>query len=184
MTISKVVLKTLLFFIAVFFVYLILLVFFSEEIKAAGTWAIEYFGLGGVFLFVYLVDTFIVPASGDLVFPFTFGWNPVTLLLTMSAASILGGFSGFLLARKLSHIKRIQDAVKYYRERGEALIKKYGSWAVVLAGLTPIPYSTVSWIAGIMNMPIHHYLLASLSRIPRFILYYLAVQGGLILIGN
>ena len=182
MRIRKIVLETLLFFAAVFLVYIILMIFFPEEIKSAGSWAVERFGLGGVFVFVYLVDTFIVPASGDLVFPFTFGWNPVPLLAIMSLASMLGGFSGFLIARRLSHLKRIQDAVKYYRERGELLIKKYGAWAVVLAGLTPIPYSTVSWIAGLVNMPVQHYLLASISRIPRFILYYLIVQGGFTLL--
>lgn len=181
-TLKKIFIQTLLFFSAVFGVYLLLIILFPDEIQALGDWAIERFKLGGVFAFVYFVDAFIVPASGDLVFPFTFGWPPIPLLLTICLASISGGLSGFLIARKLSHLKFIQDSVKYYREQGELLIKKYGIWAVVIAGLTPIPYSTVSWIAGLVNMPLHHYLLASLSRIPRFILVYLFIQGGFIFI--
>ena len=174
--------KTMLFFTVVFLIYLILIIAFPDQIKAIGEWAVQHLGLSGVFLFIYLVDTFIVPASGDLIFPLTFGWNPVPLLLTMGLASMLGGFSGYLIARRLSHLKSIQNTVKHYRKQGEDLIKKYGVWAVVIAGLTPIPYSTVSWIDGLVKMPIRHYLLASLSRIPRFILYYLAIQGGFILI--
>ncbi|MGI9256395.1 MAG: YqaA family protein [Salinispira sp.] len=177
-TLKKIIIQTLLFFLATFLVYILIIIFFPEEIQRLGSWAIDNFGLIGVFLFIYTVDTLIVPASGDLIFPFTMGWDPIPLLLTICLASIIGGISGFFIARKLSHLKSIQGSVKYYREQGEFLIRKYGIWAVVIAGLTPIPYSTVSWIAGIMNMPIQQYLLASLSRIPRFIVVYLLIQGG------
>ncbi|AHC16802.1 YqaA family protein [Salinispira pacifica] len=181
-SLRRVLLETAAFFTLVFMVYILLWIFFQEELQKLSLWSIEHLGLAGVAVFVYAVDTFIVPATADLVFPLTTTWPPVPLLLTMSAASILGGMSGFFLARALSHISWIQDAVSYYREHGERLIRRYGLWAIVLAGLTPLPYSTISWIGGMLKLPAAGYLLASLSRIPRFFLYYAIIESGRLLI--
>jgi membrane protein YqaA with SNARE-associated domain len=178
--IRRILLETAGFFLAIAAGYLLLFLFFRPELEAAGRWTVEHLGLGGVFLFTYAVDTFIVPATADLAFPLTMGWEPVGLLLTMGSASVLGGFSGYLLAGRLAHLKFVQDAVAYYRHRGEQLIARYGVWGVVIAGLTPVPYSTVSWIAGMAGMRPGPFLLASLSRFPRFFLYYLAIRAGLI----
>ncbi len=161
-----------------------LFLFFRSELESLGQWTVENLGLAGVFAFVLLIDCFIIPATADLVFPLTIGWEPILLLSVVSAASIIGGFCGFLIARRLAHIKAVQDAVAYYRHRGEELIRRFGVWAVVIAGLTPVPYSTVSWIAAMAGMGSREYLMASLSRIPRFILYYAAIRAGLIAIGS
>jgi membrane protein YqaA with SNARE-associated domain len=178
----RILLETAGFFLLISLIYLLLFLFFRPQLEAAGRWTVDRLGLGGVFVFVLVVDCFIVPATADLLFPITVGWNPLALLLTMSAASILGGFAGFLIAGRLAHVKAVQQAVAYYRYRGEALIKRFGVWAVVIAGFTPVPYSTVSWIAGMAGVKPVPYLLASLSRIPRFFLYYAAIRGGLILV--
>jgi membrane protein YqaA with SNARE-associated domain len=173
----RILLETAGFFLLIGLIYLLLFLFFRPQLEAAGRWTVDRLGLGGVFVFVLVVDCFIVPATADLLFPITVGWNPLALLLTMSAASILGGFAGFLIAGRLAHVKAVQQAVAYYRYRGEALIKRFGVWAVVIAGFTPVPYSTVSWIAGMAGVKPVPYLLASLSRIPRFFLYYAAIRG-------
>ncbi len=174
--------NTVLFFVGIMLIYFLLFLFFREELSIAGTWAVENIGMPGVFIFVFLVDCFIVPATADLVFPLSMEWNPIALLMVMSAASILGGAGGFFIGGRLSHLKFVRKSVAYYRSKGENLIRRYGVWAIVIAGLTPVPYSTVSWIAGMVKMHPGLYLLASLSRIPRFFLYYAAIRAGLILL--
>lgn len=177
-------LQTLGFFAAVFAVYALIFAMFGDKVEAAGSQAAERFGYAGVFAFVYLVDAFIVPATADLLFPFTLSWPPIALLSVMSAASVLGGFTGFLIARRLAHVPFIQRSVAYYRVRGEALIARYGAWAVVLAALTPVPYSTVSWLAGMLKVSPKTYLIASLGRFPRFFLYYAIIKAGWLLGGS
>ncbi|TVR00377.1 MAG: hypothetical protein EA403_11615 [Spirochaetaceae bacterium] len=152
-------------------------------IEEFGRRAVARGGLAGVFAFVFLVDTFVVPASLDLLFPVTIDWPPVPLLLVMSVASILGGFAGYWIARGFSRWRYVARTVAAYRARGEHIIERYGIWAVVLAGLTPIPFSTVSWIAGMVRMPPGLYALGALSRAPRIVIYYLLIRAGLTLIG-
>jgi membrane protein YqaA with SNARE-associated domain len=140
-------------------------------------------GLPGVFIFVLVVDTFTVPATLDLLFPVTQGWRPVPLLAVMSGASILGGILGYWIGRLLYHLRFVRRTVAGYYRRGVHVIERYGYWGVVLAALTPLPFSTVSWIAGMVRLPFHRYVLAALWRIPRVVGYWFLLQAGLLLAG-
>ena len=54
--------------------------------------------------------------------------------------------------------------------RAEALFNKYGAWAILVAAFTPIPYKVFTILAGIMDLPIRPFLLASLiGRGARFL---------------
>lgn len=158
--------------------YLVAYLIFGSRLDEAGRFLSNRLGYAGVFIYVFIVDTFIVPATADIIFVFTTHWNPWSLILTISGASILGGFCGFLIGRSLSHLRWVRRAVDYYRERGTRLINRYGAWGVALAAFTPLPYSTISWIAGMLGISSRGYLLASLFRVPRFALYYALFRGG------
>ncbi|TVR68612.1 MAG: hypothetical protein EA427_09890 [Spirochaetaceae bacterium] len=140
-------------------------------------------GLPGVFVFVLVVDTFTVPASLDLLFPFTRGWVPFPLLSVMSVASIMGGTLGYWIGRLLYHLPFVRRTVAGYYARGVRIIGRYGYWGVVLAALTPLPFSTVSWIAGMVRLPFQRFFLAALWRIPRVVGYWFLLQAGLLLTG-
>lgn len=171
-----------LIFLGIALVFFVLLFFFVKDyLLIAGEWFGKHLGLWGVFTYVYLVDTFIVPTTSDVIFTITQNWEPVSLLAVMSIASILGGFTGFLIGRNLNKVKFVLDITASYRDRGERIIKKYGVWAIVLAGLTPLPFSTISWIAGMLKLKPSHYILGALSRIPRIIMYYLLIKAGIVL---
>lgn len=173
--------RTILFLGIALAFYILILLFAGEYLKIAGEWFSKYLGLAGVFAYVYIVDTLIVPTTADIIFTITQEWEPVSLLLVMCVASILGGFSGYLIGKKLNRFKFVRDVTASYQEIGSRIIKRYGIWAIVLAGLTPIPYSTISWIAGMLKLKKSHYILGSLSRIPRIITYYLLIKGGVTL---
>ena len=171
--------RTVLMLLFFTILYGLLYVLFRPQFDNAGGWLSSRLGYAGVFFFVFIVDTFIVPATGDIVFLFTRDWNPWLLVPVISIASMTGGYCGFLIGRSLTHLRWVQKATEYYRERGRRLILRYGSWAVALAAFTPLPYSTISWIAGMLGVSPRKYLLASLLRAPRFALYYLALQGSI-----
>jgi membrane protein YqaA with SNARE-associated domain len=159
--------------------YTLIAVLFRRQLAQAGLWMGENLGYAGVWLYTFLVDTFIVPATADIVFPFIVDWNPYIVLPGMGAASMLGGICGYWIARSFTHLRFVGIVTAAYRSRGEALIRRYGVWAVVLAGLTPIPYSTICWITGLLKVPAVLVAAAGLSRIPRMIIYFLLFKGGL-----
>src|SRR6056297_2068791 len=91
--------RTVLILFLFFIVYLLIYFLFGRHIDDAGRWLSTRLGYAGVFLYVFLVDTFIVPATADIIFVFTRHWNPFSLILTISGASVLGGFCGFHIGR-------------------------------------------------------------------------------------
>ncbi|KYO68049.1 VTT domain-containing protein [Thermovenabulum gondwanense] len=94
-----------------------------------------------------------------------------------SIASAMGGLFGYFLGvragRSLlnkfinnSRLKLIED---YF--------KKYGAWAVAIAGFTPIPYKVFTIASGIFRMDIFTFFIASFfSRGARFFLEALIVR--------
>lgn len=160
-------------------VYVVALYFVKDQYHTIGLWVVEHLGLVGVFIFSFLTDMFIVPMSVDILFPFVMEWPAVPLLVTMSIASAIGGIGGYWIGRLLGHLRIVRLFTSRFSEDGERLVNLYGVWAVVLAGLTPIPFSTVCWIAGMLHVNPHHVAIASLSRLPRMVIYYLVIRGGL-----
>ena len=65
----------------------------------------------------------------------------------------LGGRFGRPLLRRL-HSSKV--------ERVESMFVRYGFWAIVIAGLTPIPYKVFTLSAGVFAVPRAQFVLASL----------------------
>ncbi len=164
--------------LAAFLVLYLLFVPFAPQLRVAGDLLAQQIGLPGVFLFVILVDTFIVPLTPDVIMPLLIEWPLVPVILTIGLASVLGGICGYAIGRSLGHLGIVQRAVQPYREQGEKRIRRGGFWAVFLAALTPIPFSTVSWLAGMLKVPFGLYAAAALFRIPRLALTLLLFRSG------
>ena len=169
--------------LAVFLGLSLFLVWLELPLEARAAKLVRDGGLPGAFLFVLVVDTFIVPASMDVLFPLTRSWNPLGLLTTMSVASVLAGVLGYGIGRTLHRIPFVRNTVAGYWSRGAPLVERYGYRAVVVAALTPIPFSTVSWIAGMLKLSLRSYLKGALWRIPRVVGYWALLQAGLELLG-
>ena len=160
-------------------VYIIIYVLAVDTLHEWGLWLSGSFGYGGLVLFTFVVDTFILPTSVDVIFPLVIGWSPLPLILVMSTGSAAGGFTGYWIARSFNRLPAVHRAVEKYREKNERLIDSYGAWAVAIAGFTPIPFSTICWTSGLMQVPPARVALACLSRFPRMAMYYLAISGGI-----
>ena len=155
----------------------------SARIEAAGVWLAEHVGLGGVFLYVYIVDAFIVPASVDLLFPLLSSWSYISVVAVLSGASVVAGLSGFLIGRSLNRVSYVNRLTTRYRTEHGYFLVKYGRRTVMLAALLPIPFSTTSWIAGSLDMSIADYLTGALFRIPRMAITLWMFRAGVYLFG-
>lgn len=162
-------------------IYAIGLFFVKDHYQNLAFWVAKTLGLGGIALFVFINDLFIIPMTVDILFPFVMNHNKVELLLVMGLSSALGGIGGYLIGRGIGHLSIIEAQIARFSKEGRLLIEKYGAWAVVIAALSPIPFTTVCYLAGMVKISPFKIVFATLARIPRMILYYFVIKGGLFL---
>ena len=139
----------------------------------------QNFGLLGIFLYVYIVDTLILPLSPDFVFPIVAGMNPLVIVPLIGTASALGGVTSFgigLLIHKIPIVKKVTDKALV---RWGAYIRKYGTLFVLLSGILPLPFSTICSVAGAMKLPAQKVLPCCLIRYIRTAIYFAFFSLGL-----
>ena len=148
--------------------------FLQNEFETLGLLFIEKFGIMGIFINVYWVDTLIVPVTPDLFLGIlvTSGKYQVPGIGLICIASVSGGLSGYWIGARLGAWKFIQRFTRNFQARGEYLFRRYGLGAVILAALSPVPFSTVCWMAGMFHMNFRKFAWATLTRIPRMIIWY------------
>ncbi len=178
----KIAFQTVLSLVVMILLFGVVYYFFKDQLEWAGTWMGIHWGLPGVAGTVFCIDFLLVPASADILFPLSLNqdWgNPWILLPVMSFASILAGHLGYMAGHSLSLWKGLHRFTHRFKAQGEEIFLKYGFWAVVLGAVTPVPFSATCWMAGHWKLSYGKFLLATLFRIPRMVLYYLAVYVGI-----
>ena len=132
---------------------------------------VEDYGYLGIFLIAF-TESIIQPIPPDIFISggTIFGLNPLFASLIATLGSVLGGIVGYFLGKFLGEpiFKKIFKENWY--NKGELLFRKYGIWAVIIAAITPIPFKAICWLAGIFEMPLGGFILASIvGRLPRFL---------------
>ncbi|MCR5732197.1 MAG: hypothetical protein K6G51_04590 [Sphaerochaetaceae bacterium] len=132
----------------------------------------EHFGLFGIFLYVFLVDLLILPLSPDLIFPVVASMKPLDVIPVIGAASVLGGWCAYFIGYQLSNIRYIRDLCDKAMGKWGDYIKKYGVLFVVLSGLLPLPFSTITMAVGAFRLDMKKVLPACLVRFVRMAAYF------------
>ncbi|MBU0578037.1 VTT domain-containing protein [Patescibacteria group bacterium] len=128
-------------------------------------------GYAGIFALT-TAEQFIFPVPADIFI--TLGTSTglifTKVLWIISIAAVVGSLIGYFLGRFIGHpiIKWMFGQERL--NQCEEIVKKWGMWGVIIAGLTPIPFKIFTWTAGAFEMPLGRYLFAvTVSRIPRYI---------------
>ena len=136
------------------------------------------FGVQGVALYVYLVEMLMFPLSVDFIWAFVMSWDPLVAIFVMGTSSVAGAMSAYLVGRLVRLIPPVKRWVmKVSGTHAEELITKYGVWGIVISGLTPLPFSTICTVAGVVKLKAHLFLLGSLVRYVRMAIYYFIFAG-------
>jgi membrane protein YqaA with SNARE-associated domain len=151
-----------------------------DPLTEVADWLIATMGVGGMFVGVFLADAFTVPIPPDfyLIISIASGFDPTLTIATCAVGSVVAGNVAYLIGPQIQRIPILESRLEDFRPRGERLFGEWGGWAVAVAAMTPVPFSIVSWLAGIYRMTWRLFLLASLARIPRIIGYYLLYKVG------
>jgi undecaprenyl-diphosphatase len=118
----------------------------------------------GLFLFSFMESIFF-PLPPDLVLIPLGILNPSHVwwyAFVTTIASVLGGVVAYFLGKKLGRplIERIFSAHRMLQ--AEKYFSDYGGWAIVIAGLTPIPYKIFTLAGGLFKVNLITFVIASI----------------------
>lgn len=90
---------------------------------------------------------------------------------TLSLISYGAGFLNFTLGKMLKENSKWLNSKNKYLIKYREMFDQYGSYLVIVASITPIPFSAVALLAGAGGLNKTIYLLYSLFRILRYFVY-------------
>jgi membrane protein YqaA with SNARE-associated domain len=101
--------------------------------------------------------------SGDL--QTYINWAAILAFMSYSA-----GLIAYFFGRYLHNTKLYNYLHDRYLRKSEALLHEYGLYLILVASLTPVPFSGVAMLVGAVHYPIKKYIYWSLSRFLKFAL--------------
>jgi membrane protein YqaA with SNARE-associated domain len=94
----------------------------------------------------------------------------------LSIISYGAGFANFSVGRLLKNNGRIMKIKNSFIRNQIYLFKKYGAFLMIVASVSPVPFSATALLCGAGGMAQRTYLLYSLLRILRFYVYGIVLQ--------
>ncbi|NOZ47575.1 MAG: hypothetical protein GXO79_12460 [Chlorobi bacterium] len=99
----------------------------------------------------------------------------------LSALSYLAGILGYWIGAFLNRSLFFRVSKKRILGKYDKYLFKYGEFLVVVAAVTPIPFSGISMLVGSLKLPFNKYLLFALTRFLRFFIYaYIVWQANIL----
>jgi undecaprenyl-diphosphatase len=126
---------------------------------ASSEWAIA------VLAAVAFVESIFSPFPPDPILIAASLFNPemaIVLAAAVTVASVAGALVGYWLGDRFGRpvLDRLVSARKV--ERVEVMFDKYGTWAIIFAAVSPVPYKVFAITAGAMDMRLKPFIIASL----------------------
>jgi membrane protein YqaA with SNARE-associated domain len=151
------------------------------ELEGVGKWFFERFGLLGVAAGTFIADGFHFPVPPQFYMLLATAANsdPLTTLAASSAGSVLGGGTGYLVARQLGHVQALRRWIeRLSRDKRELIGERHPYRSALVASMTPIAFSLLCYAAGLLGIRRGPVLFLLLMRVPKIALYYYLVKIG------
>jgi len=100
---------------------------------------------------------------------------PDLFLFVLATASYIGGALSYLIGMRISYFSTISKHIELKISQHILNLRKWGGFFIVVGAISPIPHSIVSIGAGLIGYKFKYYLLWSLFRYFRFLIYYLVI---------
>jgi membrane protein YqaA with SNARE-associated domain len=178
---AKLILRFVLGLAALLVVVVLVVRALRPELESVGKWFVERYGLFGVAAGTFIADGFHfpVPPQFYMLLATAAQTDPAAVLAATSLGSVLGGATGYLVARRLGHtrflsrwLERVGGGV------GQRLGQRYPYRSAVLASLSPIAFSVLCYLAGFFRVRRGPLLVLLALRLPKIALYYYLVRVG------
>ena len=101
--------------------------------------------------------------------------SPFLFLFALATVSYIGGAVSYFIGMRISLMPAVSKHVERKIKQHIINLRKWGGLFIVLGAMSPIPHSIVSIGAGLIDYKFKYYLLWSLFRYLRFVIYYLVI---------
>ena len=130
--------------------------------------------------FSIIADALVQPIGPEVpaLLGVVFGLNTFLIIVAATIGSYIGSFSSFYIGKKYlgtkyKSIEKKEIEEKHIGKKDYRLFKKYGSLALTLAAVSPVPWVVFCYISGSMKMKLWRFVLYGL--VPRTIRISLVV---------
>ena len=164
-------------YLAVLVLFLILFKnYFQEQYDAIEYWVSDDYVLMLVIFLVSEVFVGILPPELFMIWSLDDPKNVYVMIVgVMTIISLLAGWINYWIGKKISTKAFFHRIFKRRLRKFQKRYEQYGGGFIVVAALTPLPFSLISLFTGSMSYPAHKYLIYSSFRILRFIVYGILV---------
>lgn len=124
-------------------------------------------------LFIFAVSEIvigIIPPELFMIWSLRFGSSVTYIgyIILLAGISYLAGFIAYIFGRYLHNTKPYEYLRNKYLRRSEVLLHEYGLYLILVAALTPIPFSGVAMLVGAVHYPVRKYIYLSMGRFVKF----------------
>ena len=151
------------------------------ELESVGTWFVSHFGRAGVAAGTFIADGFHfpVPPQFYMLLATAAHSDPTAVVAATSLGSVLGGTAGYCVARRLGHIRALSRWLERFTGKAKELVgRRYPYRSAVAASLSPMAFSVLCYLAGLLRVKRGPVLVLLVLRIPKIVLYYYLVRVG------
>ena len=150
--------------------------YFNQQYETIEHWVSDDYWL--MFL-IFLVSETLVGILPPELFMIWTKDDPAILyewvIIAMTILSLTAGWINFYFGYVISEMSYFQRFFGKRIEKYKKRFEEYGGGIIVVAALTPLPFSLISLITGSLAYPRKKYLLYSSFRILRFVIYGLII---------
>ena len=165
------------FFMIVIFVLLLMAVnFFIIDIHLLINNILETYSPKIVILFFLISESILglIPPEIFILWSSKSG-SPFLFLFALATVSYIGGAVSYFIGMRISLVPAVSKHVERKIKQHIINLRKWGGLFIVLGAISPIPHSIVSIGAGLIDYKFKYYLLWSLFRYLRFVIYYFVI---------
>lgn len=99
------------------------------------------------------------------------GNNYIQIIAALAIISYGAGWFAFYVGRRSHESRWFRFLKRKYFRKYEFYLQEYGSFLIIVASLTPVPYSATCMLVGSAGYKTNKFLLYSLFRIVRYVVY-------------
>ena len=143
---------------------------YLERIYDKPFWFFLVFGLSEIVFGIIPPELFMLVSAHAENLPY-YIFTISILALFSYGAGVLGFFIGKYF-NKTRFYYYLQDK---YLEKYVGYLKRFGGFIIIVASLTPLPFSAIAMLVGAIGFPTNKYYIYSLFRFLRFIIYSILI---------
>ncbi|MCF8301919.1 MAG: VTT domain-containing protein [Bacteroidales bacterium] len=115
----------------------------------------------------------IIPPEVFMIWATTMGGiaTYVIYVVIFAGFSYLAGIIGYMIGNYLHHTVFYRYLRRRYMSKYVQYFHKYGSFLIIVASMTPLPFSAISMLVGSVKYPFDRFLFYALFRFVRFAAY-------------